>query len=918
MQRLDATHLNDLLYSPLPLDKELTYGQLDNGLSYYIKRNPRPEHRAEIRLVVKAGSVLEDEAQIGLAHIVEHMAFNGTKRFKPREIISYFESIGSRFGAHLNAYTSFDETVYMLKVPTDQDGVMQRSLELLRDWSSDLSFIPEEIERERKVGLEELRQGRNAMMRVQDKLLPKLFYGSKYVDRRPIGTETALKTFTHEDLKRFYQTWYRPDLMAIIVVGDIDPLEVETQIQQEFQNLKTASHVEPREYETLELHDECFYDVFYDAEIPQSSITLLAKQRESKGNLHKDYRDHLMRDLALAGFNERLTIQSQQPDCPFSMGVAHVQALNINTVADTFVMVVREAQFEACTRHLCDALERVRRFGLSSHELERAKKGIISGITSIYEERDNTQSIRISSELIRAFTTGESVPGIVYEYQIVKDFVESITLEEVNRFLSSWFSSPSKLLNVVTGEDNAPSVEDLKAWYEHHEYGEILPPEDESKLEPLLSTLPPKGSIVDRQSLGQTGVDELILSNGAKVWLKHSTFQKDQVLFTHFQHGGRSLLEDHDSFASTLAGPLLGNSGAGPHSLLDLYRINAGKILNLKPYISLTGHGFHGSCRNEYLEDLFQLHTLKDHHPNFDPKMFTEMIKLNLEHLRNKNADPGTVFQEECLRVWWNQHPRYTPATEKDFQEVSFDQITQIYKQLFAPTGDRHYLFVGNLDESKLLPMIEQYLAVESAAEGQQVLIREDPRITAPTKHRIYQGSEEQASFELTCMKVITSTPENRLQAKFLGELLNIRLRRKFREERGDVYTIHVEQSQSNYPQEAMIFTISFSCDPQKYEELVELLYQEIDAFYEEIDPNNDINNIKLQYQSAYEVGVKENKYWLKVLKAMVRKHESPSNILTFPQRLQAVNLNDLQSCAREFLNLERSLEMSMFPKSNS
>lgn len=914
---MEKSDFVDLLDTPLPLDDRLVYGQLKNGLSFYIRQNQKPENRAEIRLVVKAGSVLEDEKQLGLAHIVEHMAFNGTKRFQPGEIVSYFESIGSRFGAHLNAYTSFDETVYKLNVPTQQDGVLKRSLELLRDWAADLTFVPKEIERERKVGLEELRQGRNAMKRVQDQLLPKLFYGSKYVDRRPIGTVESLENFEHKDLIRFYKTWYRAELMAVIVVGDVDPKQVQNIIEEEFHDLVSDSEAPLREYEILELHDECFYDVFCDSEIPQSSLSLMAKRRESKGVLHKDYRKHLIQDLALSGFNERLTIQTQQPDCPFSMAMAHVQDLNINTVADSVVMVVREARFEECTRSLYRALERVRRFGLSAHELERAKKSIRSSISTTYEERDKTSSLRMCSELIRAFTTGESVPGIEYEYQIVNAFLESISLDEVNDFLCAWLSASSQLMNVVTGEEQPPSVEDLKAWSQNNDFLDLVPPETESNLAPLLSEFPPKGSIIDRVNLEGTEIDELLLSNGAKVWLKTTNFQKDQVLFSHFQRGGRSLLVDEDCFAANLAVPLLGHSGAGGHSLLDLYRINAGKTLSVKPHISQTSHGFNGSCRNEYLEDLFQLHTLKDRQPAFDPKMYEEMIKINREHIRTKNADPRTVFHEESLKVWWNNHPRYIPATFESFDSVSFDKVTRIYKDLFAPTSGRHYVFVGNLEENRLLPMIERYLAVESDAPARELIYREDPRVTSPIKHRIYQGSEELAFYDFTSMKLISSTPKTRLQAKILGELLNIRLRRKFREERGDVYSIHARQSLSTYPKEAFIYSIAFSCDPQKYDELVSLLHQEIEAFYQEVDPLGDLDNIKLQFQNGYEVGLKENKQWIKSLTTHLRRKQHPNGIFSFPERLNSIQKSDLQIEARNWLNLERSVELSMFPKKN-
>ena len=903
------------LGTPLPIDDNLVHGTLDNGLSYYIRANQRPQNRVDLRLVVKVGSILEDEDQLGLAHIVEHMAFNGTKRFAPREIVSYFESIGAKFGAHLNAYTSFDETVYKLHIPMDDPKVLERSLALLRDWAADLLFLPDEIERERKVGLEEWRQGRNANARLREKLLPKLYYNSKYVDRRPIGTEKSLLNFDHAALKRFYSTWYRPELMSVIVVGDCSPDEIKTKIIDHFSDLVNAPDRSPRIYEQIPMHETSFYDVFYDEEITQSSISFLSKRISTNGNTHGDYRADLVQSLAINAINERLLMMTQRPNAPFVMAHARIQVLNLKTIADLFTAVIPERQFEACTNALLKELARARRFGLSKGEFMRAKKGILSDIKAAYEEKDTTSSSKLTHELVRVVTTNESVPGIEYEREMVQKYLSEITHEEVNQFLASWMSSPSKLINIVTGEAEHPTSEKLETWVDSAQFDHLVPPPDDHELPPLITELPSRGNIQSIQHHEDIDVEELILTNGSKIWLKNTHFESDKILFSQSQKGGLSLADDLDLIPASTAAQMMFQSGVGSHDLSQLYRLLAGTKAISMPIVNNVSHGFSGFTTNEHLEMMLQLNYLQNHQPRFDEDVLIRQREVHSEQIRNKLSDPQTIFAEKIQSLWWNQHPRYMPWTLEHLDQFDLKQSAQFYQFLMGPTLGRHYIFVGNLDKNQLYPLIETYLDIPSEKAELNITKREDPRLKEVVKESLSLGSEPVGHYEMSTIVRMNPTLHDRLKIHVLKELLNLKLRRKFREERGDVYSISVTQQLSEFPVKAVVYSFNFSCDPLKLDDIVKDLHEELNEFFNEVGSEDDLLHIKEQILRSHETSLRENRSWLKMLKNALKRNEDPSLITAYSQLISDLRIGDLNDHTNTYFNMAHRLELKMFPQ---
>ena len=551
------------LSSLLPFDSKVISGTLANGLQYLIRENRRPENRAELRLVVKAGSILEDPDQCGLAHIVEHMAFNGSKRFKSRELINYFESIGVRYGAHLNAHTAFDETVYKLQIPMDDADICEKAFWILRDWAADLLFLPNEIERERRVGLEEWRQGRGAMARVREKLLPMVYFGSKYVDRLPIGTEDSLREFSHESLIRFYKDWYRPDLMAVLLVGDFDGKAMEEKVKQHFSDLISSANSRTREYENIPLHDESFYSVLYDKEIPQTSLTFMSKFTQPPDNSHLAYRANMIFELGVRGFNERLQILSQKPAAPFLFANGGRQQLNLTGNSDVLSVAVPTGEVERCVNGITEELCRVQQFGLTKPEFERAKKCYAANIDIAFEERETTSSRVLVKELIRSVTLKEPIPGVEYERKLVHEYLPSISLEEVNDALKNWMSSPSRVIYLVSGEQDLPSTEQLRKWHEDALLQPVTPPVQEETSKPLLEFVPKAGRVVSKKVFEEIDLHQWVLKNGATVWLKQTDFQSDRILFFSRVSGGLNLSTNEEFVSASTASQIAFRSGAG-------------------------------------------------------------------------------------------------------------------------------------------------------------------------------------------------------------------------------------------------------------------------------------------------------------------------------------------------------------------
>ncbi|MCF7802063.1 MAG: insulinase family protein, partial [Candidatus Marinimicrobia bacterium] len=589
----------------LPIDSDVRTGVLPNGLQYYIRYNPKPEHRAELRLAVNAGSILENDDQQGLAHFVEHMSFNGTEHFQKSELVDYLESIGMRFGPDLNAYTSFDETVYMLQVPTDSSEELKTAFQILEDWGHLLSFNDEEIDKERGVIIEEWRLGRGAEQRMRDEQFPIILKDSRYAQRLPIGKKEILDTFPYETLRRFYKDWYRPDLMAVVAVGDFDMDAIEGLIQSHFGNLTNPKNERGREFYPVPDHEETLFAIATDKEATRNQLTVYYMQDVKPEETIGHYRERLMGSLYNAMFNDRLNELAKQPDAPFLYGYSgqgrfvrtkEVYLLSAG-VADNGITNGLEA--------LLREAKRVHDYGFTQSELERQKKTMLRRMEQAYNERDKTESRNLAREYVSHFLNGEPIPGIEYEYTITQKLLPTITLDDVNHLADEWITTHNRVITVNAPEKEGVSVptdKELTTVLEAVSREKVEPYAEAVNAEPLLAQEPAPGKVVSEATHADVGIVEWTLSNGVKVILKPTDFKNDEVRFTAFSPGGTSLVPDSLYIAAETTADLMFESGLGNFDRISLDKKLAGQVVNVRPWLEELEEGLNGSASPADLE----------------------------------------------------------------------------------------------------------------------------------------------------------------------------------------------------------------------------------------------------------------------------------------------------------------------------
>jgi zinc protease len=675
------------LSRPLPTDPAVTVGTLANGLRYYIRENHEPKQRAELRLVVRAGSVLEDDDQQGLAHFVEHMAFNGTSHFHKQELVDYLESVGMRMGADLNAGTSFDQTVYMLQIPTDTASVVQTAFQILEDWASTVSFDSVEIDKERGVVIEEWRLGRGADGRMQDKQFPIIFKGSKYADRLPIGKKETLESFKRPQLVRFYKDWYRPDLMAVIAVGDFDAHEIESLIREHFAHLKNPPNERPRPEIGVPDNVAPLYAIASDPEATSTSVGVLFKQELRDHSTYGAYRQGLVEDLFSAMLNDRLFELSQKADPPFlGAGVGQGRFIGAKEIFQMGA-AVKDGAVPAGLEALLTEAARVSRFGFTAPELERAKARRLRGMERMFAERDKTNSAQYASEYIRNFTDGEAFPGIATELDLTRQYLPGITLEETNRLASAWITPQNRVIMVSApqkADAPVPTEAELSAVFDEAAKQPLVAYTDTLGAAPLVAAAPVPGKVVAESTVPEVGLTEWTLSNGIHVVVKPTDFKDDEVLVRAISPGGTSLAPDPDWLSAELATSIVNASGAGAFSAVDLQKVLAGKAVNAGPMISETEEGFYGSGSPKDLETMLQLIYLYATAPRVDSAAFDAMTARIRAFTANRGASPEANFQD-TLQVTLSQgNPRERPLTSSLVDSIDLGRAVAFYRDRFG------------------------------------------------------------------------------------------------------------------------------------------------------------------------------------------------------------------------------------------
>jgi len=914
------TQISGELDNKIPVDPMIRVGKLDNGLTYYIRKNIKPEKRVEMRLVVNAGSMMEDDDQLGLAHFVEHMAFNGTKNFEKNEIVSYLQSIGVQFGADLNAYTSFDETVYILPIPTDDEEIVNQGLQVLEDWAHNVLLTEEEIDKERGVVVEEWRLGRGASQRMRDQYFPILFKESRYADRLPIGKKEIIEDSPYDAARRFYRDWYRPDLMAVIAIGDIDVDEMEQKIKDHFGGIENPTNPRPRiEYDVPD-HEETFIVVTSDKEAPFTQIQLLYKNDNVTTETLKEYRRDITYQLYNGMLNERLRELTQSPDPPFLFGSTSYGSLVRTKSSYTSFAVVGENGVEKGLKTLLEENERVKKFGFMQAELDRNKKKTFNLYEQAYKESDKTESARYASEYIRSFLTNKPIPGIKFEFESIKQYLPGIKLEEVNALAANWIKGTNRVV-VITGPDKEgvtlPTEDDIRRMLDEAEKMEITAYEEEDLGTELMDTSPTPGKVTASKQYDEIGTTEITLSNGVIVVLKPTDFKNDEILMTATSPGGHSLYVDDDYQSASNASSLISQSGVRDFSPTDLQKMLAGKTVRVSPFISTLSEGMSGNAAPKDFENMLQLIYLYFTNPKKDEQAFQSMITKNKMIYQNLMSNPQYYYSDQVSKIMSQNHPRGGGfPTVEDFDKINFERAYEIYRERFADASDFKFFFVGNFNIEEITPLLELYLGSLPGLNRNETW--RDLGIRPPkgvVDKVVKKGTDpkSQVTINFTGEKKFDKKENHILRS--LGEVLSIKLIEILREEKSGVYGVGASGSSSKYPNERYSFRISFPCAPENVSDLVAATFAEIDKIKKEGVSDKDLQKIKETQRRNREENLKKNRYWLSQLRAYYYNEIDLNTFYGSEELTEGITSDDLKAAANKYINMENYVKIVLMPE---
>jgi zinc protease len=908
------------LTQQMPVDPQITVGKFANGLRYYIRANKKPEKRAELRLVVKAGSILEDDDQRGLAHFVEHMAFNGTKHFPKHELISFIESLGMRFGADLNAYTSFDETVYMLQVPTDKPETMDQALLILEDWAHNVSFDHAEIDKERGVVMEEWRLGRGAGSRTRDKLFPIMFKGSRYANRIPIGLPEIIQNSKPERLKKFYADWYRPDLMAVVAVGDFDKAAIEKLITGHFGSIPAVTAPRPRPTYDIPDRAETGFAITTDKETTTTSVevdTLLpAREQGSIGEYKQNTVDRLFSGMLSARFSEL----AQKPDAPFLFAYSGRGRFLAHTKdAATLAALVKEDGIERGLEALLSEAERVSRYGFTESELARQKQSMLRTYERLAIEKENRLSASRADEYIRNFLENESLPTAEDEYALHQRFLPEITLAEINNLTKEWFPAQNRLVVVTAPQKSGlvmPDEPKLAAMLKAVPAKELKPYVDTINSATLLDPIPEPGTIAKTSTRDAIGITEWELSNGVRVVLKPTTFREDEILFRATSPGGTSLASDKDYISANTATQVITAGGLGKFNVIDLRKLLTGKVASATPFIDELEEGLNGSSSRKDLETMFQLIYLRFTQPRADATAFGVQATQAKTIMANQTALPEFAFFDALTKAMFQNHPRRRLSTPATVDEWNLDKSLAFYKDRFADASDFTFFFVGSFDPAMMRPLVERYLGALPSTRRKETW--KDVGVKTPTglvEMKVEKGIEPKSQAAIVFSGPFEFDQTHRIAIRAMSEILQTRLLETIREELGSTYSISANSNYQRIPNPEYSISIQFGCAPERTEDLIKRVFQEIEKLKADGPTDKQLSDEKEALVREFETNSKQNNYLLNQISARYQNGEDPAAIWNIPEFYKKLDAATVQQAAKTYLNTNKFVKVTLFPE---
>jgi zinc protease len=911
------------LPTPVPLDPAIVCGQLPNGLRYYVQHNETPKGQIELRLAVDAGSAVEDEDQKGLAHLIEHLSFRSTRHFPNSELIHYLQSLGSEFGPDINAYTGFDETVYKLAIPADKRDALENGLLMLRDWAGAVSFDQADVDRERKVVIEEWRLGRGPAQRMLQKEMPVLFEGTRYANRLPIGEKTIIEGAPIDAIARFYHDWYRPDNMAVVVVGDVDPQAILARITALFSDLQKPANPRSKPDLVVPVPKSPVYSNVSDPEMGYTAVRIWYPEAACPVLTAADFRRELVRQLVLHVLNNRLAESKERAPAPYEFaqagfGSSPARSLSVGML----VAIVRDGGVPVALKALIQEAVLASGRGFTEQEFQRGKAAVLKSISQRYAERDHRESSALAAACVANYLTRQPTPAPQWEHDLSVALVDDLTLADMNRASQELLGRPVMVSlqspqNTSTAQLGIPELRKLVAEAEIEPLAER---HEKTLPKTLMEQLPAAGQIVSRKTIESLGITELTLSNGVRVVLKPSTFKQEEIVFSAYRPGGLSRLPPELTLAGLVAPGYLGEAGLGAFSKTDLQKILAGKQAQVSMQLMPCLDVIKGQCTASDLETSLQLIHLAFSGLRRDEVAYKSVVAMNHSFEANVLLNPTLSFLSEITDKRFGHNPRaphlVQPAGE--WEALTLDKVIQAYDERFGAAGGFMFFFVGSFKADDIEPLLARYLGSLPQRHDQAAWLDVGIRqIPGPFEQIIERGSDPKALVVLAYDLPVADWSLHQTHILWsLGNILQRALIDKIRIEQGSAYTLKVQSSLEKIPYVHYSLEVAVPCAPQNTVEVVKVVNAEIDRLRTQGPTLDEIEKEVAAQKHAIQLQAEKNSDWLWKLE-LVYKYDEGFERLNAPEALmRLVTADNIRHGAATYLATDKWVQFKLTPKS--
>ena len=907
---------------PTPMDPNVRYGKLDNGMTYYIRHNEKPSQRADFYIAQKVGSILEEEPQRGLAHFLEHMAFNGTVNLPGMMLREYLQSRGIKFGENLNAGTGIDQTVYMVtNVPTNIPGLVDTCLLILHDWSSFIALEESEIDNERGVILEELRTREDASERIMKEILPVMYPNSPYANRLPGGLPEVVANFEYQTLRDYYHKWYRPDLQGLIIVGDIDVDAIEARIKEMCADIKAPVNPAPRTRFMIDDNEEPIVAIASDPEETNYQVRLFYKTDATPDEMKNDIQywigQYVLSIITQMEIN-RLEEITQKANPPFVYGYSYYSDYYIAPTKEAWcsmAMAKDAAGIDEALTTLVTENKRMAQYGFTASEYERAKADFMKRVESQYNERNNTENGRYVNECLEHFLSNEPMMGIETEYALYQQVIPSLPLEAINAFAAQLIPENNLVITVTAPKkdgETLPTKEEILKIYNTANAAEVEPYKEEVFDGPMVANLPKPGKIKKEEVMPEFDAVVMTLSNGMKVIYKKTNFKEDEIRFRGVSKGGISALKQEDFATLSNLDQIITLGGVGNFSATDLPKVLAGKKVRVMPYIESYAEGISGNCSPKDMETMMQLIYLYFTAPRSDEEAFQSYAQRTKASIENQELNPMITLTDSVISVLYNNHPLRMRTKVEDIDKIDYAKAMKLYSDRFADPNNFTFYFVGNIDAEAFKPLVEQYLASLKANNRKEDW--KDINLSIPEKDNICHYTKQMQNPKASIYMILNGTMEynyrNQLYMKALSDVMDIYYTRTIREEEGGTYGVGVMGQVSDKPKDAFLFLVAFDTNKEMYEKLMGKVYEGLNDVAKNGPAQEDLSKVVENLYKKRAEQLEENSFWINAINTydddkinMVAEYDAIVKSIT-PQTIADFTKEILKGYRKEIVQL--------------